>query len=206
MPLTGGVELSLSAPLASDSPQAKAATTDELTSRLTKAGLSPREAQLLVEQYADALFADNALVVFCRLDAAAIEHEMPLSIFPEPKSIVRVPLAVVRNADPQLGDEVRQLIVQLGDEKFTVREAAQRRLQAMGPLAFPELKKAINHADMEIVLRAERILLNQGQTADGRQGATGEKPGAAPAQGAAGAAPAARIKAGVLGLLRAIGK
>jgi hypothetical protein len=205
-PLTGGVELVLPQPLAVGSPQIKAATTDELSARLAKAGLSQHEVQLFVDQYAAALFGDKALVVFCRLDAATIEQQMPLSVFPEPKSILRVPLAVVRNVDPQLGDEVEQLIVQLGDEKFSVREAAQRKLIAMGPLAFAALKKAINHTDMEVVLRAERILLNQNQQADGRQGATGEKGNAAPAKAAPAAAPAAGAKAAVLGLLRIFGK
>ncbi len=202
--LTGGVELALPPPLAAGSPEAKAATVDELTRRLASTGLTQLEVQLFVDQYASALFGDKALVVFCRLDAATIEQQMPLSIFPEPKSILRVPLAVVRNVDPQLGDEVQKLIAQLGDEKFSVREAAQQRLTAMGPLAFPELKKAINHSDMEVVLRAERILLNQNQSADGRQGATGDKANAAPAKGAP--VPAAGAKAAVLGLLRILGK
>jgi len=52
----------------------------------------------------------------------------------------------------------------LGDRKFAVREAAQQRLLELGPLAFQALQKSLNNADLEIVIRAEWLLLNQNQT------------------------------------------
>jgi HEAT repeat protein len=61
-----------------------------------------------------------------------------------------------------LGDEQRrtigQLIVQLGDDRFTVRERATRELKALGPAAVPALQHALNDADPEVVARAKRCL------------------------------------------------
>ena len=94
--------------------------------------------------------------------------------------MVRVAMVLMRNADPQLGNEVERLIAQLGDQKYAAREAAQKRLLELGPLAFASLNKALTGTDLEIVIRAERILLHQGQTPN---------PQAKPAQAApAGAA------------------
>jgi hypothetical protein len=161
---TPGVDVTLSEPIAADSPDAAAKTTGVLSERLAKAGLTPHEVELFVEHYGPLFFESEALVVACRLDPATIDELIPLSVFPAPAKTVRVAMVLVRNADPRLGDEVDKLIVQLGDPKFAVREAAQQRLMALGSLAFPALNKALNHADLEIVIRAERILLNQNQT------------------------------------------
>ncbi|MEX0679443.1 MAG: hypothetical protein WD063_20375 [Pirellulales bacterium] len=166
-----GVEVTLCPPLAADSPDAAAKTTQSLSDRLAKAGLAPSEIKLFVDHYGSLFFEDEALVVACRLDPAAIDEKLPLSIFPMPTRTVRVAMVVVRNADPRLGDEVEKLVAQLGDAKFAVREAAQKRLVELGPLAFGALNQVLNHADLEIVIRAERILLNQQQTPDARAGA-----------------------------------
>jgi hypothetical protein len=186
VPLVGGVEITLPDPLPVGSPEAMAATTGALTERLARTGLAAHEIEVFRAQYAPLLFESDALVVACRLDAGAIEDKLALSIFPEPTKILRVPFVLVRNVDPQIGGEVEQLVARLGDPKYAVRESAQKRLTELGPLAFEALKKAINHTDMEVVIRAERILLNQNQQAAGRQGTGG-------AQGAA-VAPAAPAK------------
>jgi hypothetical protein len=143
---------------------------------LTKAGLTTHEVELFVDHYGALFFESEALVVACRLDSAAVDEKIPLSIFPAPVKTVRVALVLVRNADPRLGQQVDQLIAQLGDPKYSVREAAQARLLELGPLAFGALNKALSHADLEIVIRAERILLNQKQTPDAKAGAGARLP------------------------------
>lgn len=59
---------------------------------------------------------------------------------------------------------VQQLIETLGSETFRERQAAQRRLLEMGPVAIPFLQKATSHPDAEIAGRARRCLqeLQQG--------------------------------------------
>ena len=157
------VEVTLSEPLASLSPESAAKTTQSLAERLVKAGLSAHEAESFVDHYRALVFEGQALVVACRLDAAVMDEKIPLSVFPAPSKIVRVGMVLLRNADPQLGQEVDKLIAQLGEKKFSVREAAHQQIMEMGPLAFASLNKALNHADPEIAIRCERILLSQGQ-------------------------------------------
>jgi hypothetical protein len=171
-----GVEVTLSNPLAAGSDELRAHTTASLTDRLTRAGLTASEAELMTAHYAPLLFQGEGVIIACRLDAGAIDEKLPLSIFPEPSKVVRVPMVVMRNADPQLGGQVEGLVAQLGDPKYKVREAAQQRLMELGPLAFPALNKALNHNDLEVVIRAEKILLHHNQQAAGRQGATNPQP------------------------------
>jgi hypothetical protein len=160
------IEVTLGEPLALDSPESAAKTTRALAERLAKAGLSAHEAESFVDHYHALVFEGQALVVACRLDPAVMDEKIPLSVFPAPAKIVRVGMVLLRNADPQLGPEVDKLIAQLGDRKFSVREAAHRQIAEMGPLAFASLNKALNHADPEIAIRCERILLSQGQQLD----------------------------------------
>jgi hypothetical protein len=164
----GGIEVALSPPVPADSP---AEMTAALSERLTRAGLSADEVKLFVDRYAALFFSGKSLVVACRLDPAAIDERVPLSIFPVPKKTVRVAMVVAESVDPALGDEVERLIERLGDPKWPAREAAQQRLLEMGPAAFPGLKKATAHDDPEIAIRAERILLRQKQTPPGQTGA-----------------------------------
>jgi hypothetical protein len=188
--------VTLSSPLPAGSPEADAATRQSLADRLVKTGLARHEVEWFVSSYAPLVFESDELVVACRLEGSVIEEQMSLSIFPVPETIVRVPILVVRHADPQLKSEVEQLIARLGDADYAAREAAQKRLIALGPLAFEALRKALQHEDMEIVIRAERILLSQDQKAAGRQG-TGSA-SAGPAAQAAPVAPAAAAGKAIL--------
>jgi hypothetical protein len=196
-PLVGGVELTLSEPLPPGSAEAEAATTRSLSDRLTRRGLTPAQLDVFLAQYGALLFESEDLIVACRLDGGAIDEKIPISVFPVPTKIVRVPLVVVRNADPHIQQEIDALVAGLGDADYARREAAETRLIELGPLAFDALKKGINHADMEIVIRSERILLKQNQQAAGRQGTSNAQPPAA--------APANAARAFVNGVLRVLG-
>ncbi len=188
-PLVGGKELVLSDPLIPGSDEANDKTVGELARRLERMGLSAGEIEVFLAQYSSLMFEPEGMIVVCRLDPAIQDAELPLSVFPVPTKIVRVPVLLVRNVDPDLPKQIDQLIADLGDESFARREAAEKQLMQFGSRAFEPLKKAINDKDMEIVIRSERILLNQGQQAAGRQGASSAptpdklaKPAAAPAK------------------------
>jgi hypothetical protein len=159
-----GFEVTLSDPLPAGSPEATALTTKALSDRLQRAGLSAHEAELFVAHYEHALFGGEAIIVLCRLDPSAIEEKLRLSIFPEPAKTVRVAMVLMRNVDPQFGNEIERLVAELGHVKYSVREAAQNRLTDLGSLAFAPLYNAIKNPDLEVVMRAERILLNQNQS------------------------------------------
>ncbi len=48
---------------------------------------------------------------------------------------------------------------QLGDARYRTRESAESRLFALGPVAVPALEDALHDKDVEIVFRAERLLM-----------------------------------------------
>jgi hypothetical protein len=159
-----GVPVKLSDPIPHDQLKTDSRAVAALGDRLRKAGLAESEVAQFSEHYGEVFFQGEALVIACRLDPAAVDEKVALSVFPKPSKTVRVALVVVRDADPQLGEQLVQLIAKLGDPKFSEREAAQRRLLELGPLAFPALTQALSHSDPEVVIRAERILLTQNQT------------------------------------------
>src|SRR4051812_23781761 len=66
-------------------------------------------------------------------------------------------LAAAPPAGPS-GPEVRRLIEQLGDDDFGVREAATARLKRAGEPALDALHKALSSYDLEVRLRAGRIV------------------------------------------------
>lgn len=75
---------------------------------------------------------------------------------------------LVATSDPLAADEAesseslaaqRQLIADLGDTSFSVREAAARQLAAQGLDAKPALLEALEHVDLEIRMRAHQILV-----------------------------------------------
>jgi HEAT repeat protein len=76
---------------------------------------------------------------------------------------VRVATVIISGIDPGLSDQAEQLVAQLGDPSPSVREEAEHDLFDLGPVAIPALNEALNHQDLEIVYRAERLLrqLNQ---------------------------------------------
>jgi hypothetical protein len=73
---------------------------------------------------------------------------------------------VIRNIDPGLEGQVAGLIAQLGAEDYPQREAAETRLVELGRLAVPALKQALTSADLEVVYRAERMLLKLNEPLD----------------------------------------
>lgn len=70
--------------------------------------------------------------------------------------------------DPARLAKVPQLIAELGDDKFDVRERASKQLQAFGEIARPALTVALKSKDLETVWRAKYVLgqLDSGQSAD----------------------------------------
>ena len=74
-------------------------------------------------------------------------------------------LAVAAEDPPQSNKaNVDQLIKQLGDPSFTVRENATESLTLLGSRAQQELKRALLNPDLEIRMRAHRILLKSLQS------------------------------------------
>jgi hypothetical protein len=153
------VKLTLSQPLKSSDPSYRELTRDSYARRLARQGLREEVLQRLLDQYADALFAPESLIVLAHLERDAIDEAVILDVFPEPKKLVRTAALVVHGIDPRLQDRARELVAQLGDEQPKARESAESKLFALGAVAVPALEDALRNNDVEIVFRAERLLL-----------------------------------------------
>jgi hypothetical protein len=134
-------------------------TRDALTRRLTGQGLRDDVVQTLLAQYGKVLFEPGELIVIAHLSREAIDEAVLLDVFPPPKKLVRSALLVIHGVDPRLQDRARTLVQQLGDLSPKTRESAEARLLEIGPVAVPVLEDALTNKDVEIVFRAERLLL-----------------------------------------------
>ena len=153
------VKIGMSLPLKPSNPSYKEMTHDALTRRLAGQGLRDDMIQLLLGQYGHALFEPGELVVLAHFSRPAIDETILLDVFPPPKKMVRTALLVIHGVDPRLQDRARALVQQLGDKSYKARETAETRLAEMGPVAVPALEDALINKDVEIVFRAERLLL-----------------------------------------------
>jgi hypothetical protein len=134
-------------------------TRDALARRLAGQGLREDVVQFVLEQYGQALFEPGELIVLTHLSRESIDETVLLDVFPAPKKMVRTALLVVHGVDPRLQDRARVLVQQLGDISPKARDSAEVRLQELGPVAVPVLEDALTNTDIEIVFRAERLLL-----------------------------------------------
>ena len=153
------VKLTLSQPLKPSNPSYRELTRDSYARRLARQGLREEVLQTVLNQYADALFAPDGLNVLAHYTREAIDEAVLLDVFPAPKKLVRTALVVVHGVDPRLQDRARALVQKLGDDLPKAREAAEAQLYALGPVAVPVLEDALRNSDVEIVFRAERLLL-----------------------------------------------
>lgn len=152
-------DIPLSDCLALDSDEFTQKTSGELRKRLRAAGMTEAEVELLHSLYAKQFFEAEDIQIVFRMPKEALDELTPLAIEPENAKITRVALVVARKVDPRLRDDVQKLITELGDASYTQREKAEKRLKELGRLAIPNLKDALKHKDLEVVIRAERLLL-----------------------------------------------
>ncbi len=153
------VKMVMPPPMKASNPSYAEVTRHALARRLAGQGLRDDVAQLLLAQYGKALFEPGELIILLHLSRAAIDDAVALDVFPPPKKLVRTALLVVHGVDPRLQDRARTLVLELGDQSPNVRDTAESRLAEMGPVALPALEDALINKDVEIVFRAERLLL-----------------------------------------------
>lgn len=69
-------------------------------------------------------------------------------------------LAAIRRhtPTPELRRKVEALLVQLGDDAFFTREAADTELHRLGRIALPQLREAASNHDAEVARRARRLI------------------------------------------------
>ena len=112
--------------------------------------------------FTSALADTAAKVRLPRLNWASLFSVAVLSVLPYceqvgvaiDKRTVTAPLG----ANFGLDVHVAQLIQQLGDEQYTVRQRAQEQLRDLGVITFDALLEACRHEDVEIALRARYLI------------------------------------------------
>ena len=153
------IKLTLSLPFKRDNPSYRELTRDSYARRLARQGLREEVLNALLDQYADAMFAPEGLIVLAHYSRDAIDEAALLDVFPAPRKLVRTAVLVIHGIDPRLQDKARELVAKLGDNAPKTREDAESKLYELGSVAVPVLEDALRNKDLEIVFRAERLLL-----------------------------------------------
>jgi hypothetical protein len=153
------IKLTLAQPVKPGDPSFREVTRDVYARRLAAQGMRTEVVQTFLDQYGTALFEPKGLIVLAHMNREAIDEVVLLDVFPAPKKLSRMAVVVSHGVDPRLQDQVRVLIKQLGDPAAKAREAAEAQLYEMGPVAVPVLEDALREKDIEVVFRAERLLM-----------------------------------------------
>ena len=153
------LDIPLLGPFAADSEEFKQKTDGELRRRLTATGLNNGEVDLMLSLYSQYFFATDEIQLVYRISQEGIDELTPLTVEPDTTKIKRVAMVIARKVDPRLREDVQKLITELGDNSYAKRETAEKRLKELGSLSISGLKEAAKSKDLEVVMRAERVLL-----------------------------------------------
>ena len=138
-----------------------AAAADVLIGQLSAAGLFKDEAASLLAACKRELLETDGVTVFYRLPQAEYENRLPMTLTPRAESLVRVGLVHHSHCEPDFEAQVRKLVKQLDDAEFDVREAAQKKLRAMGPPAAIHLARLLkNETSVEVRRRVVELLID----------------------------------------------
>ncbi len=158
------VKLVMSTPRQPSDPGYRDMTRVTMGRRLVGQGLREDLANFLLDQYGPQLFEPKELVILVHLSRPALDEAVTLDVFPAPRKLARTATIVVHGIDPRLQDRARGLVKLLGEKSSHARDQAEERLFEMGPAAVPVLEDALSNKDVEIVYRAERLLLKLGRS------------------------------------------
>ena len=61
--------------------------------------------------------------------------------------------------------DIKDLVKQLGDDSFQARDAAAKKILAIGPIVIPQLQVAAKSSDAEVATRARQLINTLGQAA-----------------------------------------
>lgn len=129
---------------------------DTLLNQLVAAGLFADEAKSLVDLWQKELFETPGLSLFYRLPQSEYDARMPLTITPRPESMARVALIHHAHLEPDFAEQVLELVKQLDSPKFATRDAALKKLTAIGPAALVQLQRLRERKDVSAEVR-ERL-------------------------------------------------
>jgi hypothetical protein len=129
---------------------------ETLVKELVGAGLFDDEAKSLVDTWKARMFETPGLNLFYRLPQSEYDAAMPITVTPKPDSTIRVGLIYHGHLEPDFADRVLELVKQLDAPKFADRDAATKKLLAIGPAALVQLQRLRERKELSIEVR-ERI-------------------------------------------------
>jgi hypothetical protein len=129
---------------------------ETLLKQLTAAGLNEDEARLLVEFWSREMFETPGVCAFYRIPQSEYDARMPLAVTPQPEKVVRVGLIYHGHLEQDFAERIMELVKQLDAPKFADRDAATKKLLAIGPAALVHLQKLRGRKDLSVEVR-ERL-------------------------------------------------
>lgn len=129
---------------------------DALAKQLVAAGLNDDEAKSLIDNWKVRMFETPGLHLFYRLPQSEYDVLMPLTITPKPESVVRVGLIFQGHLEPDFAERILELVKLLDAPKFADRDAATKKLLAIGPAALVQIQRFRDRKDLSIEVK-ERI-------------------------------------------------
>jgi hypothetical protein len=129
---------------------------DTLVKQLVSVGLFDDEAKSLVDTWKARMFETPGLNLFYRLPQSEYDTAMPIAMTPKADSVIRVGLIYHGHLEPDFADRVLELAKQLDASKFADRDAAMKKLLAIGPAALVQLQRLRERKELSLEVR-ERI-------------------------------------------------
>jgi hypothetical protein len=129
---------------------------ETLLKQLIGAGLFDDEARSLVDLWKKELFETPGINAFYRIPQAEYDARLPLTITPKPDSVVRVGLVYQAHLEPDFSERILELVKLLDSDTFAQRDAAMKKLLAIGPAALVQLKRLQATKGLSVEVR-ERI-------------------------------------------------
>ena len=125
---------------------------------LTQQGLYEKEAAAMIETWKDSWF-EEGLRAFYIVPRKRTDELLPIRISPKPAELVRVLVGRVEIVTPKMEAEILEVVKELGNESFEIRDLASERLSKYGRFAEPALKRVYeNSKDPEVRARIEKLL------------------------------------------------
>jgi hypothetical protein len=139
---------------------------ETLVKQLVSAGLFEDEARSLVDLWKKDMFETPGVNAFYRIPQSEYQARMPLTVTPvgaspvlkepAPPTVVRVGLIYHGHLEPDFAERILELVKQLDADTFTQRDAAMKKLVAIGPAALVEVKRLRERKGLSVEVR-ERI-------------------------------------------------
>jgi hypothetical protein len=139
-----------------DASQFPSEAADTLVKQLVGVGLFEDEAKSLVDLWKREMFETPGLSLFYRLPPEEYDARLPLTITPKAEAMVRVGLIHHGHLEPDFADRILELVKQLDAAKFAERDAAMKKLLAIGPAALVQVQRLRERRDLSVEVR-ERI-------------------------------------------------